>query len=63
MNKVDNKLKRSLIVVPSSLTEHWHHEIKQFCDKDIVKPILYQHLQAKGMIDSDEYNVLIISYF
>ena len=53
----------SIIVVPSSLTEHWHYEIQRFCDKTIIKPYVYSSAQNKSRNwNPEKHNLVIISY-
>jgi len=61
--KMDGKSPFSLIVVPSSLTEHWHYEIQRFCDRSIIRPYVFSSAQNRVQNwNPDRFNLIIISY-
>lgn len=37
----DSKFTPSIIICPTTLTNHWHHEIERFVDKKCLKPFIY----------------------
>jgi len=61
--KVNEKGLFSIIVVPSSLTEHWHYEIQRFCDRSIIRPFVFSAANQRSQVwNPDKYNLIIISY-
>jgi len=61
--KITEKGLFSIIVVPSSLTEHWHYEIQRFCDRSIIKPFVFSAANQRSQVwNPDKYNLIIISY-
>jgi len=61
--KMNDKGLYSIIVVPSSLTEHWHYEIQRFCDRNIIRPYVFSSAQNKlHTWNTDRFNLIIISY-
>ena len=61
--KLGEKGYHSIIVVPSSLTEHWHYEIQRFCDRNVIKPYVFSSAQNKSHFGNvDKHNLIIISY-
>lgn len=59
----DNKPLPSLVVCPTSVTGHWHHEILQFTDN--LKPIIYSGSAAerKNLVkELSQYSVIVTSY-
>ena len=52
----------SLIIVPSTLTEHWLFEINRYMDLSIIKPIIYTSSSEKKSMVAGNYNIIIMSY-
>ena len=69
----DQKFTPSIIICPTTLTNHWHHEIERFVDKKCLRPFIYcgsvaerENLRRlffnKNKDPSTRLNVFIISY-
>ena len=57
----------ALVVCPPTLVGHWAHEINQYVDEDVLRPLQYQgtpHERAaiRPLIASGKYDVVITSY-
>ena len=57
----------SIIICPTTLTNHWFHEIKKYANVKYLKPIIYhgsiaERENIKRLFQSKNYNVLIASY-
>jgi TATA-binding protein-associated factor len=57
----------SIIVCPTTLTNHWFHEIKKYSNIKYLNPIIYcgsiaERENVKRLFQSKNYNVLIVSY-
>ena len=37
----DSKFTPSIIICPTTLTNHWHHEIDRFVDPKCLRPFIY----------------------
>ncbi|RNA12097.1 TATA-binding -associated factor 172-like protein [Brachionus plicatilis] len=69
----DQKFAQSIIICPTTLTNHWHHEIERFVDKKCLRPFIYcgsvaerENLRRlffnKNKEPSARFNVFIVSY-
>lgn len=73
--ELDDAFLPSLIICPTTLTNHWFHEIERFVDTSCLNPLIYcgsvgeretlrrkffTGVQSKGK--NVKYNVLIVSY-
>ncbi|CAF0748348.1 unnamed protein product [Brachionus calyciflorus] len=69
----DKKFTPSIIICPTTLTNHWHHEIERFVDKKCLRPFIYsgsvserENLRRtffnKNKDPNTRYNVFIVSY-
>ena len=57
----------SIIICPTTLTNHWYHEIKRFANTKYLRPFIYsgsivERENLKRLFQSKNYNVLIASY-
>ena len=57
----------SIIVCPTTLTNHWFHEIKRYANSKYLKPVIYsgsigERENVKRLFQSKNFNVLIVSY-
>lgn len=53
---------RSIIIVPSSLIDHWLYEVKRYCDGDIIRGFAHSTQQKNEDNFASGYNLLVISY-
>lgn len=69
----DQKFTPSIIICPTTLTNHWHHEIERFVDKKCLRPFIYcgsvserENLRRvffnKNKDPNTRFNIFIISY-
>lgn len=73
-NNLDDSYLPSIIICPTTLTNHWFHEIERFVDKKCLNPLIYwgsvndrEHVRRKffnqsSTKNSHHINVLISSY-
>jgi TATA-binding protein-associated factor len=67
--KVHEFERASIIVCPTTLTNHWYYEIKRFIHMDYLKPFIYggnvnerEHLKREFSGNKNIYNIFIVSY-
>lgn len=53
---------RSIIIVPSSLIDHWLYEVKRYCDGDLLRGFAHSTYQKNDDNFNSGYNLLVISY-